>query len=60
MVSESDLFYIIPLCIGGFILWVGLYVYMFLTIMRVDPREQEFRKRSGLTNKLLPSKGKHS
>ena len=59
MVSESDLFYIIPLCIGGFTFWVGLYVYMFLTIMRIDPREQEFRKRAGLTNRILPTAGEH-
>ncbi len=59
MLDVSDLLYIIPLCLGGFAIWVGLYVYIFLTIMRIDPREQEFRKKSGLTNKIIPTKGEH-
>ena len=54
MVTTSDLFYIIPLCILGFTFWVGLYVYMTLTVMRLDPREIKYRKASGKNLGILP------
>jgi len=39
-----------------FILWVGGFVYMFLNIMRNDPREIEFRGDAGETLGILPKK----
>lgn len=63
MVTEIDLWIVLPLCILGFMVWAGLYVYITLTIMRVDPREQKYRKDSGkslgvLPKELTPSKNK--
>ncbi len=37
---------------------VGGYLLMFLNIMRVDPREKEFRKIQGHDNTLVPHKYK--
>jgi uncharacterized protein YpmS len=55
MIEDINLWVIIPLCLVAITFWVGLYVFMFLTVMRVDPREQEFREGSSLTNTLLPT-----
>jgi len=48
----------IPFAIFVFVLWVGGFVYMFLNIMRNDPREIEFRTDSGETLGILPKKVK--
>lgn len=56
MANEINLLYIIPLCLAGFALWVGFYVYITLTVIRHDPREIEFRKKSGKDLGLLPEK----
>lgn len=40
------------------VLFVGLYVYMFLNVMRVDPREREFRAQHGHDDTLVPHKYK--
>jgi len=36
------------------VLLVGGYVYMFLHIMRSDPREIDYRKKHNLNDNLLP------
>jgi len=51
-----ELLIIIPLCIVALIVVVGGYVYMFLNIMRSDPREIKYRRDMGLNNGLIPSK----
>lgn len=35
---------------------VGGYVWMFLNVMRTDPREQEFREKHGHDDTLIPHK----
>jgi len=46
----------IPFSIFVFVLWVGGFVYMFLNIMRNDPREIKFRTDSGDSMGILPKK----
>lgn len=56
MVSEIDLWIVIPSCTLMFFSWVGLYVYMTLTVMKNDPREIQYRKDSGDEMGILPEK----
>ena len=49
-----ELLYIIPFCILVLLFVVGGYVYMFLHVMRADPREMEFRESMGQDNRLIP------
>jgi hypothetical protein len=49
-----ELLIVIPFCILTLIIVVGGYVFMFLHIMRADPRELEFRENIGQDNKLIP------
>ena len=49
---------LLPKVFAFFVIVVGGYVWMFLNVMRTDPREQEFRKNSGEDNGLIPSKKK--
>lgn len=56
MVSEIDLWVVIPLCVLGFFSWVGIYIFMTLTVMRHDPREIKYREESGKKMGLLPEK----
>jgi len=56
MAGEIDLWVVLPLCLLGFVSWVGLYVYMTLTVIRHDPREIKFRKDSGKGLGILPEK----
>ena len=56
MASEINLFLVLPGALLILIIWVGIYVFMFLTVMRVDPQEKKFREESGLKDTLLPSK----
>jgi len=49
-----ELFSIIIFCLILLFIVVGGYVYMFLHIMRKDPRELEFRKHLGQENTLVP------
>ena len=53
---EINLFIILPLSFLGFVVWVGGFVFMFLNIMRSDPREIEFRSDSGQSMGILPKK----
>lgn len=50
----SELYIVIPACILVLVFVVGGYVYMFLHVMRVDPRELEFRKKIGQDDRLIP------
>lgn len=56
MVSDIDLWVVIPLCILGFFMWVGFYIYITLTVIKHDPREIKYRKKSGKSLGILPDK----
>lgn len=56
MVSEIDLWIVLPLCVLGFTLWVGFYIYITLTVIRHDPREVKYRKETGKNLGILPDK----
>ena len=56
MASEIDLWVVLPLCILGFVIWVGFYVYITLTVIKLDPREIKYRKESGQNLGILPEK----
>ena len=53
---DINLFILLPLSFLGFVVWVGGFVFMFLNIMRSDPREIEFRSDSNQSSGLLPKK----
>jgi hypothetical protein len=38
------------------IFFVGGYIFMFLNVMRLDPKEQKYRKEQGYDGGLVPSK----
>ena len=54
MSEPINLFVVLPVALAIITVWVGIYVFMFLTVMRVDPREQTFRQDAGLKDSLLP------
>jgi len=56
MANEIDLLVVLPLCVLGFFTWVGIYIYVTLTIMRLDPREIKYRKNSGKNLGIFPEK----
>ena len=49
-----ELWYVIPFCLLALLFVVGGYVYMFLHVMRCDPREIEFRETMGQDDRLVP------
>ena len=49
-----ELWIVIPFCLLALVSVVGGYVYMFLHVMRCDPRELEFRENTGQNNGLVP------
>ena len=51
---SMELLIVIPLCIIALMIVVGGYVYMFLHVMRCDPRELEFRENLGQDSRLVP------
>ena len=53
---DINLWIILPISFLGFVIWVGGFVYMFLNIMRSDPREIEFRSDSNQSTGILPKK----
>jgi len=55
---DSELVYVVSVCCVILLVVVGGYVYMFLLIMKSDPREREFRKNHGWDNTLIPHKYK--
>ena len=50
---------LLPKVFAFFVIVVGGYVWMFLNVMRTDPREIEFRKKNGEDNGLIPSPKKN-
>ena len=55
---NPELVYVVGVCSIILLVVVGGYVFMFLLIMRNDPREKEFRKDHGWDNSLVPHKYK--
>lgn len=49
-----ELWMVIVFCLVILFIVVGGYVYMFLHIMRCDPRELEYRDNIGQNDKLVP------
>ena len=49
-----DLLFVIPFCLTILLIVAGGYVYMFLHVMRCDPRELEFRESMGQNERLVP------
>jgi len=51
---HHELVYVVLVCSIILLVVVGGYVFMFLLIMKSDPREREFRKKHGWDNSLVP------
>ena len=51
--EEINLLIVLPTAFLGLVIWVGSYVFIMLNVMRVDPREIEYRKQSGQKNSLI-------
>ena len=51
---DSDLLILLSKVFAFLVFMVGGYVFMFLNVMRSDPREIEFRKDNNLDNGLVP------
>ena len=56
--NDLDLLILVSKVFAFLVCVVGGYVYMFLHVMRSDPREEEFRKHSNQSTGLLPKKRK--
>ena len=50
---DINLWVVLPISFLALVTWVGSYVFIMLNVMRVDPREQENRKRLGKQNSLI-------
>jgi hypothetical protein len=55
---NPELVYVVGVCSIILLVVVGGYVFMFLLIMKNDPRECEFRKNHGWDDTLIPHKYK--
>jgi hypothetical protein len=53
---DSELFYLLLKVFAFMIFFVGGYVFMFLNVMRTDPKEIKFREDAGLDLGLVPNK----
>jgi len=51
---DINLYVVIPISLIVLIYWVGGFLFMFLNIMRSDPREIEFRKNSNQSMGIIP------
>lgn len=51
---SMDLWMVIVFCLIILFIVVGGYVYMFLHVMRCDPRELQYRETIGQNDKLVP------
>jgi len=51
-----SLYILLPIIFTFLVLVVGGYVFMFLNVMRSDPREKDFRKYHGDDSGLIPKK----
>jgi len=52
--QHHELVYVVLVCSVILLVVVGGYVFMFLLIMKSDPREREFRKQHGWKDTLVP------
>ena len=52
--GHVELLPVISFCLVVLFVVVGGYVFMFLHVMRSDPRELEFRKNVGQDERLVP------
>jgi len=55
---NPELVYVVFVCSIILLVVVGGYVFMFLHIMRNDPKERQYRKDAGWENTLIPHKYK--
>jgi len=55
---NPELVYVVSVCSVILLVVVGGYVFMFLLIMKNDPREREFRKKHDWDNSLVPHRYK--
>jgi len=55
---HHELVYVVLVCSIILLVVAGGYVFMFLLIMSKDPRENEFRKKHGWDDSLVPHKYK--
>lgn len=51
---NPELVYVVCVCTIILIVVAGGYVFMFLLIMKNDPKEQHYRKNHGWDNTLVP------
>ena len=51
---SMELWMVIVFCLVILFIVVGGYVYMFLHVMRCDPRELQYREKMGQNDKLVP------
>lgn len=51
-----NLIWLLTLVFVFLVIVVGGYVWMFLNVMRTDPREQHFREKHGHDDTLIPHK----
>ena len=51
--EDINLWVVLPTSFLALVVWVGSYVFIMLNVMRVDPREQELRKKLGTQNSLI-------
>lgn len=54
--NAMSLYILLPIVFTFLVLVVGGYVFMFLNVMRSDPREKDFRKDHGHDSGLIPKK----
>lgn len=55
---ETDVVITLGVVFLFMVIFVGGYVVMFLNVMRVDPKEKEFRETHGHHDTLVPHKYK--
>jgi len=56
---HHELVYVVLVCSVILFVVVGGYVFMFLLIMKSDPKEHEFRENHGWDDTLVPHKYKN-
>ncbi|HHD79465.1 MAG TPA: hypothetical protein ENK98_07535 [Epsilonproteobacteria bacterium] len=55
---NPELVYVVSVCSVILLVVVGGYVFMFLLIMKNDPKERQFRQKHDWDNSLVPHKYK--
>jgi len=51
--EDINLWVVLPTAFLALVIWVGSYVFIMLNVMRVDPREKQFRADSGQKDVLV-------